>query len=215
VTLLDRFDAKIAALREWFNDTDPPSYGIAHGFALANPMDEANLHRIEEEAGVALPAEYRSFLLRFGDGEVGPGWYHRLRKGLTPASNRPFPLTKPFLGCCSPAHQRLSKDAQWEDFRQLSSEWDRIPKHDGVLAICDYGCAMHGVLILNGPLCGRVWMLSGDAAYFGPFGGSEGLHDEYTPSEWEPTDTPKDYSFLEWYESWLDGQLTVADLADH
>src|SRR5664279_159586 len=98
MTVLDRFEAKLVALREWFVDNDPPSYGIAHGFALAEPMEETEVQRIEEEAGVSLPVEYRSFLLRFGDGEVGPGWYHPLRKGMTQASKLSFPLTKQLLG---------------------------------------------------------------------------------------------------------------------
>ena len=70
-----------------------------------------------------------------------------------------------------------------------------------------YGCAIDGVLVLNGPFCGRVWFVTGDAAYYGPFGGAELLHDEEAGDSWEPTETPKDYSFFEWYESWLDGQL--------
>ncbi len=215
MTVLKRLHAKLVALREWFLDAAPASYGIAHGFVLAKPLDKSDLRRIEEAAGVSFPSEYRSFLLRFGDGNVGPGWFYRLAKGLTPASKQPFPLTKPFLGRCAPTYQRLSEKLQREEFGRLSNEWDIIPKHDGVLSICDYGCSMYGALILNGPFKGRVWMLSGDVAYYGPFGGSEGLHDEYAPCEWEPTDTPKDYSFFEWYESWLDGQLKIADLADH
>ena len=80
------------------------------------------------------------------------------------------------------------------------------------MSICDYGCALYGKLILTGPYRGRVWNLSGDAAYYGPFGGAEGLHDEFAPCEDEPTDDPRDYTFLEWYESWLDGQLKFAGL---
>jgi hypothetical protein len=215
VTILDRFDAKLRALRSWFDETRPPSHGIAHGFATAEPMTEQAVRRIEEERGVSLPAEYRSFLLRFGDGQVGPGRFRRVREGLTPASKQPFPLSEPFLGCCSPAHQRLSKEAQWEEYKQLSEAWDRIPTDAGILSICDYGCAIYGALVLNGPFCGKVWVLSGDAAYYGPFGGSEVMHHEDAPTEWEPTDAPRDYSFSEWYESWLDGQLEAAGLADH
>jgi SMI1 / KNR4 family (SUKH-1) len=201
VTTLDRFNAKLRALR-------------SPGFATAEPMAESDVRRVEEEAGVSLPPEYREFLLRFGDGQVGPGHFRRLREGLTPGSRRPFPLASPFLACCSPAHQRLSEEAQWEEYRRLAREWEAIPKDDGALSICDYGCAIYGRLILNGPFRGKVWVLSGDAAYYGPFGGSEPLHDESALAEWEPTFSPRDYSFAEWYESWLDGQLKLAGLAD-
>jgi hypothetical protein len=214
VTDLDRFDAKLRALRSWFAESRPPPYGIAHGFATAGPLVEPEIRRIEVEMSVSLPAEYQSFLLRFGDGRVGPGWFRRVREGLTAASKRPFPLSRPFLGCCWPAHAKLPKETQQAEYKPQLEAWEPIPKADGVLSICDYGCAIYGALVLNGPFRGKVWVLSGDAAYYGPFGGSEALHDEYAPVEWEPTASPRDYSFFEWYGSWLDGQLKMAGLAD-
>jgi SMI1 / KNR4 family (SUKH-1) len=215
MSVLNRFDEKRRALRSWFIETTPRPYGIAHGFVAAEPMPDLEVRQVEAEAGVSLPPDYRAFLLRFGDGDVGPGWFRRVREGLTPESRRPFPLCNPFLGCCSPAHARLSEDAKRADYKGLLAAWEAIPKGDGILRICDYGCAIYGALVLNGPFAGKVWVLSGDAAYYGPFGGSEPLHDEYAPDEWEPTAAPRDYSFFEWYESWLDGQLKIAELTDH
>lgn len=215
MTVLDRFDRKLHALRSWFEKSRPPSYGIAHGFATAGPMAEFEVHRIEQEAGVSFPPQYRSFLLRFGDGLVGPGWFHCAREGLTQASSRPFPLSEPLLGTLSPAHQRLPKEAQWEDYKRLLEVWEQIPHHDGILLICNYGCAIYGALVLNGSFRDKVWILCGDNAYYGPFGGSEPLHDECAPTEWEPTDSPRDYSFFEWYEHWLDGHLKIAGLAEY
>ncbi len=49
MTTLDRLDAKLRALRSWFEASHPPSYGIAHGFATAGPMEEPEVQRIEEE----------------------------------------------------------------------------------------------------------------------------------------------------------------------
>ena len=138
--------------------------------------------------------------------------FRRVNEGLTARSKAPFPLAKPFLGALSPSHQRHANDRQREVFGQLLEQWEPIPKADGVLTICDYGCAIQGVLILNGPYCGRVWILQGDAAYYGPFGGSEALHDESALAEWTPTEHPRDYSFLEWYESWLNVRLKMAGL---
>jgi hypothetical protein len=214
VTAWDQFDAKLHALRSWVETSSPILHGIEHRFMTAEPMAEQEIRRIEEEAGISLPTEYREFLLRFGDGNVGPGLFSNLREGLTPASARPFPLAAPLLGRLSPRHNQLSKDLQHEDYLKLSDELAAISGDEGVLAICDYGCAIYGRLILNGPFCGKVWVLAGDADYYGPFGGSELLHDEFTPPEWEPTDTPRDYSFAQWYESWLDGQLKSAGIAE-
>lgn len=55
-----------------------------------------------------------------------------------------------------------------------------------------------------------MWIQSGDTAYYGPFGGSEPLHDETWPPEWKATDHPREYAFLEWYESWLNARLKMA-----
>jgi len=55
VTALDRFDAKLRALRSWFEASHPPSYGIAPGFATAGPMEEPDVRQIEEEMGISLP----------------------------------------------------------------------------------------------------------------------------------------------------------------
>jgi hypothetical protein len=211
---LDRLEAKLRALRSWAQQTaPPPSFGVNHGFITAPPTREEELEQIEREYELSLPPQYRAFLRRFGDTDVGPGnCFFKVRAGLTAASKRKFPLADPFLGCCSPDHQWLSKAAQQERYKQLDEEWDRIPKEDGVLSISDYGCALYAKLILAGPFRDRVWFLSGDAAYYGPFGGSEALHDENAPGEWEPTAARRDYSFLEWYESWLEGQLKTAGL---
>ena len=138
--------------------------------------------------------------------------FRQAKEGLTAESKNRFPLAQPFLGTLAPPHQRLPNEQQWEQYGELLKQWELIPKEDGVLAISDYGCAIFGVLILNGPNCGKVWILSGDTAYYGPFGGSEPLHDESWPSEWRATEHPRDYSFLEWYESWLQARLKMAGL---
>ena len=206
---LDRLEAKIQTMRSWVQK-HPLSSVLDHQFIAAAPLREAELAQIEREYGVELPPEYRAFLRRCGDVDFGPGnVFNRVRDGLTSASQRPFPLTTPFLGCCSPAHLQLSPEAQWEQYHFLLKDWEAIPGNEGVLSLCDYGCAIEARLILVGEYRDRVWILQGDAAYYGPFGGSESLHDE-SSHEWQPTEAPRDYSFFEWYESWLDGQLSLA-----
>src|SRR5262245_5838867 len=192
VTVLNCFGDKLRALRGWFATTQPPSYGFAHGFVTADPMPEAEVRAVEEEFGVSLPPEYRAFLLRFGDGAVGPGWFKRVRDGLTSASGRPFPLVQPFLGCDSPAHHALPLAARDAEYRRLQVEWEVIPTDDGALLLTDYGCTIYGQLILNGPFVGKVWVLAGEAVYYGPFGGSEGHHDEDFAGLGGPTWSPRD-----------------------
>jgi hypothetical protein len=213
-TVLDRIDTNLAGLRTWAEEGKPlPFIDEGHDFVVGPPLEEAVLQAIERKYEVTLPPEYRAFLARFGDTSIGPGnLFRRVNEGLTGKSKNRFPLTRPFIGICSPTHQSLPNERLWEEFGHLLKEWEPIPKADGVLAISDYGCAIYGVLILNGPYCGKVWIQSGDAAYYGPFGGSEPLHDESWPPEWTATDHPREYSFLEWYESWLNVRLKMAGL---
>ena len=213
MTTLDRIEANLSALRIWAEEGKPlPFIDEGHDFVVGEPMHETELLEVERQYEVTLPAEYRAFLGRFGDTTIGPGnLFRRVREGLTEQSKQPFPVSKPFLGTCSPSHQQLSNAQQWEAYKNLLTQWKRIPKDRGVLSISDYGCAIYGVLVLNGSYCGQVWTLSGDAAYYGPFGGSEPLHDE-SVVDWWPTETPREYSFLEWYENWLDVRLKMAGL---
>jgi hypothetical protein len=205
---LDRLAAKLGRLREAY-ERNPKFFDVVGGFITGPPLSEEQVGRIECEYGLVLPQEYRAFLLRFGDIGTGPGnAFSRLNEALTPNSREPFPLAGPFLGCASPRHHRLPVSQRTEDYGRLLREWERIPLDHGVLKLSGYGCAIYGVLILNGTFRGKVWIISGDAAYYGPFGGAEALHDEEAGSgEWEPTEAPKDYPFLEWYESWVDGQI--------
>jgi hypothetical protein len=190
-----------------------PFIDEGHDFVFGPPMEEAELRTIERKYELELPPEYRGFLARFGDTSVGPGnLFRRLNNGLTAKSKNRFPLAEPFLGTLSPTHQRIAQEGQWEDYGRLLDLWKPIPKEDGVLAISDYGCAIDGVLILNGPYRDKVCIQSGDAAYYGPLGGSEPLHDESWPPDWKATVDPREYSFLEWYESWLNVRLKMAGL---
>jgi hypothetical protein len=213
-TALDRIDASLAGLRTWAEEGKPlPFIDEGHDFVVGPPLEEAKLSAIERKYDLELPPEYRGFLARFGDTSVGPGnQFHRVNDGLTSKAKTPFPLAEPFLGTLSPEHQRIAQEKQWDDYGRLLNLWKQIPKEDGVLAISDYGCAIYGVLILNGPYRDKVWIQSGDAAYYGPFGGSEPLHDESWPPDWQATEHPREYSYLEWYENWLNVRLKMAGL---
>ncbi len=211
--VLDRIDASLARLRTWAEEGKPlPFIDEGLDFVVGPPMCEAELQTIEREFVVRLPAEYRAFLARFGDTSVGPSHFRRAREGLTDRSKNQFPLGNPLLGTLSPEHQQLPQGRHWDDYGRLLKAWEPTSKEDGVLAISDYGCAIQGVLILNGPFSGQVWIQHGDTAYYGPFGGSESLHDESWLPEWQATEHPREYSFFEWYESWLNVRLKMAGL---
>lgn len=194
--------------RAWEQDPSLATCDLETGEVITvhRPLEEDQIQELESAYKVSFPIEYRAFLKRVGDISIGPGLkFNRPSEGLSENSHRPFPLKKPLLGRCSPDHHELPKDQQWDDYGRLVKHWDAIAHDFGVQSIADYGCAMYALLILNGHLAGRVWMLSGDAAYYGPFGGSEMLHDGASV-EWEPTFEPTDYSFLEWYLHWLNSK---------
>jgi hypothetical protein len=213
-TALDRIDAGLAGLRMWAEEGKPlPFIDEGGDFVVGPPLEEADLRAIEGKYDLELPPEYRGFLARFGDTSVGPGnLFRRVSDALTAKSRNRFPLAEPLLGTLSPEHQKIEQAKQWDDYGRLLDLWKPIPKEDGVLAISDYGCAIYGVLIVDGRYRDQVWIQSGDAAYYGPFGGSEPLHDESWPPDWKATQHPREYSFLEWYESWLNVRLKMAGL---
>jgi hypothetical protein len=213
MTALDRIAENWKQLRSLPRSGSPGGLsGDQPGMAAPEPMEETILQGIEQEFEVSLPEEYRSFLLKFGDGRVGPGTMRTVREGLSCASKRTFPLSSPVLGSGAFSYQELSSEQQQGELEALFRAWDAIPKEDGVARLCDYGGGIYGVLVLNGPYRGRVWMLQADTGYYGPFGGSEPLHDESVTISWNPSDHPRDYSFLEWYESWLNGKLKMAGI---
>lgn len=213
MTVLDRIGENLESLRTLLREGAMRAPAVDHhNYVVCEPVKEAALKSIEQEFEVSLPAEYRAFLAKFGDTRVGPGTMRTVREGLTAASKRPFPLSGPVLGSSAYSYEAMSSDERKGEIKSLFHAWEAIPKQDGVLGICDYGDGIAAVLVLNGPFCGRVWVLQTESAYYGPFGGSEPLHDESVTISWTPNDHPRDYSFFEWYESWLNGKLKMAGI---
>jgi hypothetical protein len=212
--VLDRIEANLAGLQSWAETGEPlPFIDEGVDFVVGPPMEEAELHAIECKYELELPPEYRAFLTRFGDTSVGPGHvFRRVNEGLTAQSKNRFPLSKPLLGTLSPEHLHIPQLQEEEDAVRLFKLWEPIPKESGVLELCDYGCLIYGVLILSGPYRDQVWIRTGDSAYYGPFGGFEPLHDESRLQDWKVSEHPREYSFLEWYESWLNVRLKMAGL---
>jgi hypothetical protein len=199
--ILDRIAAKFSVLRDAWK-RKPERFDM--DFSVAPELNEAALKQVEFEYQLSLPVEYRAFRLRFGDTTAGPGnVFYGLRYGLRANSHKPFPLDLPLLGECAPNFKELTGD----DHLRARSEWDAVPKDHGVIEIDGYGCAIDAFLIVNGPYCGRVWIQQGDCYYYGPYGGYEVL--DGADEVWAPKDPPKDYSFLDWYEHWLDLRLAL------
>ena len=159
----------------------------------APPLDEPAVAAYEREHGVALPPDYRAFITRVARGGTRPFYglwslvdpnpeygFDRLRPGV------PFPFTV--------SHPLFSLTLGQDAFDEAidGGECDR-----GFVPLCTEGCGMNTILVVNAAdprLNGTVWYydLANDAGIL-PL-----LH----PRDGKP------FSFLSWFEHWLDGELS-------
>jgi hypothetical protein len=146
------------------------------GVAFNPPLSEGDVHGFEQATGITLPDDYRTFLLRVGNGGTGFPEYGLCRLGELPSDynyggpnySKPFPFTAPWI---------------WED-GESSHEGTQEDVTSGVLILGTEGCGLYFCLVVNGPEYGKVWTLS-----------DVGI---------TPSNSPM--TFLEWYEALLDGK---------
>jgi hypothetical protein len=185
--------------------------GFGHHFLLQPPLSEADVAEAEEELGISLPFDYRTFLLEVGAGGAGPfygifplqrdglGW-HWLEHGKVRSDNallgKPFPSVEerarrsgeldarePLKDSFSDEHSYLAKYRAWDD------EWEKLNDEMTAGAIClsHEGCGYYTWLVVTGPERGTLW--KDLRACDGPI---------------EPlTATGHRVSFGEWYLDWL------------
>ncbi len=151
-----------------------------HGYRLGAALSEAEVAAREAKLGVALPADYRAFLLHVGAHGAGPyyglasfedqdAWRAAHAAAGTPADpTSPFPRT-----------------------RDTFPEADAWRSLDGLLLLTEQGCGHQSLLVVTGEARGEVWT----GFDFGP--GDLG-HGRLVP---EARD------FGSWYRAWLDRAL--------
>lgn len=137
-TTADDFHATLIALIDALARADPRCvrFGAsAHRWQRRPALGEARVAAIEATAGVALPDDYRAYVIAVGDGGAGP--YH----GILPLDH---PVQHALLagGPCplpaTPAHVEIDP---WR----------------GAIAIADLGCNQTALLVVDGPARGQVW----------------------------------------------------------
>ena len=141
-----------------------------------NPcLPESKVQELEARWGVALPSEYRAFVIRIGNGGDGPPEYGLDMLGTGPSDDTYWNFPEGYAA-------RLKKP-----FRETSAHlWeDDVPDEitDGLLYLGNDGCGMYWALVVSGPSRGEVWQIAEDGV--------------------QPCD-PK-LTFIEWYDSWLNG----------
>lgn len=153
------------------------------GVKLNPPASPEAVSRFEKEHGIALPEEYRSFLLEVGDGGEGPPYYgmlslreqyehdfpRYLEDGYRDLLSRPFPHTEHWIW-----------EAE-EETPEVLERWERIGY--GNLVIGHEGCGEYWTLIVTGPERGQMWSFA-----------DVGI---------QPCCRRR--TFFDWYNYWLDG----------
>ena len=188
--------------------TDPGLRGFGangHRYRFNPVASERKVVAFERKWAVALPADYREFMLEVGNGGAGP-FYGIFPIGQWDGAGRGEPWTSDIIG--DPAKPFRHRDA-WNErpdegqapADEDSEEYERwVNKEDarywspkitqGSIPICTKGCALRFVLVVTGPEAGHVWA-DDRADYDGltPLGGRKRLR------------------FSDWYLKWLEKSL--------
>ncbi|MFD3530785.1 SMI1/KNR4 family protein [Streptomyces sp. NPDC058664] len=153
---------------------------VTHRYELAPALPDAEISAFEEEHGIRLPPDYRSFVAEVGNGPAGPAY------GL-------MPLTVPRSG----VDDDWAVDDEWREDRRPGRLATRFPLAEplpgaigakdeeltpGTLMLAEEGCGMYIRLVLTGPRAGEIWRLDPDWGGF----------------------TPARPDFRTWYTDWLD-----------
>lgn len=155
---------------------------------------------------MTLPADYVAFLMQVGNGGAGPFYglepiqdtlyddlYHKRPDALL-NPGKPFLHTEPWnLEFQPSADYDENKDEYEEERKKFEEIYYEKEQMNGVLAICNFGCAVSLNLVVNGQEYGHIW--TDDR------GSENGI---YPSDELGNKDR---ITFLDWYELWLDNSI--------
>ncbi len=181
----------------------------SHGFQLHPTLTEDAVREFEQIHRVTLPAEYRGFLLKVGNGGAGPSYgLFKLGEmddgpwqegdGFIGNLSEPFPHSEPWNDLFEEPLESLAKGFDIAEYEAAYELWDAkywSPTNvNGAVPICHLGCAYREWLVITGPEAGNVWCdVRVDRAGLQPV-----------------AQTGKSrVSFLQWYQSWLDDTLSL------
>jgi hypothetical protein len=202
---LHRIATKLARIRKL--DYSYTLFGAnKHEYLLEDPLPIQEIEQFERTHGVKLPEGYVRFLTTLGNGGAGPFYglapledclfadLYAKRKDWLLDPSRPFPPTEPwnlkFVPTVNEEENEQEYDRQQTDFEEIYFDDTHIT---GVIAICDFGCAVRINLVVNGPVHGHVW--TDDRGSYNGICPSCKLGNPYT------------ITFLDWYELWLDNSI--------
>jgi hypothetical protein len=183
----------------------------SHRYKLNRPLKEKEVQDFEREHSVRLPADYREFLTRVGNGGAGPYYgifkFGEMDKGCDygPWDDFIGDATAPFPH--AEAWNDLSGQPQsdsWENPEKYERElvaFEQVyfdPKHvNGAIPICHLGCAIRHWLVVTGSEAGYLWC--DDRA------NDHGIYPVQTGGRTRTT-------FFERYRDWLNEALAKVEL---
>lgn len=181
------------------------------------PISSDELFALERELGVALPDDFRAFLLEVGAGAgpyygiFGPTEIRGQRADWKRAADKCNGAVDDMRGTGRPDIDFSVSRAQLIDVLK-NANWPCVPipwNPDGAVPICHHGCMFWTILVTTGELRGVVMDYytdhdAGTSARVPP------TVDEIEPSAKLISETP---TFSDWFAAWIENSLR--DLAHH
>ncbi len=180
----------------------------SHGFELYPSLTDSEVADFEEQHGVALPPEYRDFLVHIGNGGAGPahgvfrlgvmdnGFGHakwHAKSDFVGDLSAPFPLTGAWNDLTGePEYDETNEDQYEIDLEVFEQRYWSTENVNGAVPVCHLGCAYRQWLVVTGDEAGNVWC--DDRA------DRKGI---YPLAD----DASTRFTFVQWYRQWLDGLL--------
>ncbi|MBA4032805.1 MAG: hypothetical protein C0478_18205 [Planctomyces sp.] len=154
-----------------------------HKYRMDATVPLAEIELWERTLHVTLPVGYRNFLLHVGNGPCGPGFGLQRFPQANPSAGEPCQIAGTVVSTSFGAQEEYNK---------------AVCGDKGFLRLSDYGCGLEAILIITGDFSGQIWIDSAGSGDLSPF--PPVLHDAGRLE----TDDRVRYSFLEWYDDWLD-----------
>jgi len=203
---IERIKTKLTELRQC--DKDKSLFGASiHEYKLNNVLTVKEIRNFESTHNIILPKGYVLFLINIGNGGAGPFY------GLEPLKNTIFNdldypdpedllnPSKPFLHkepwnieFIPTVTEQESQEKFDEEYDKFSNQYFNSNIISGTLNICNFGCAVSLLLIVNGPEYGTIW--TDDRASDMGIYPSKQLGNSYK------------ITFLDWYELWLNNSIS-------
>ncbi|MBX9783441.1 MAG: SMI1/KNR4 family protein [Chitinophagaceae bacterium] len=177
-----------------------------HKYKLNPTILLDKVRQFEQTYNVTLPKDYVGFITTLGNGGVGPYYglepfenclfddldYKRIDSLLNPS--KPFLHTEPWnLKFSTTIDQDENEDEYEKEYSKFEEQYFDKEQINGVIAICNYGCAISLNLVVNGQEYGNIW--TDDR------GSDKGIYPSHELGNKDKI------SFLDWYELWLDNSL--------